>query len=40
MDLIENTSAVAGLDYPFFSPNMPTTYMTFVVPGFASAGNL
>jgi hypothetical protein len=36
----KNTSAVAGLDYPFFSPNMPTTYMTFVVPGFASAGNL
>jgi hypothetical protein len=36
----KNTSAVAGLDYPFFSPNTPTTYMTFVVPGFASAGNL
>ncbi len=36
----KNTSAVAGLDYPFFSPNSPTTYMTVVVPGFASAGNL
>src|SRR5690349_12136116 len=36
----ENTSAVAGLDTPFFSPNMPTTYMSVTVPGFASAGNL
>jgi hypothetical protein len=36
----KNTSAIAGLDYPFFSPNLPTTYMTVVVPGFASAGNL
>ncbi len=36
----KNTSLVAGLDYPFFSPNQPTTYMSVVVPGFASAGNL
>jgi hypothetical protein len=36
----KNTSVVAGLDYPFFSPNLPTTYMSVVVPGFASAGNL
>jgi hypothetical protein len=36
----ENTSAVAGLDIPFFSPNTPTTYMSVAVPGFASAGNL
>jgi hypothetical protein len=36
----ENTSAIAGLDTPFFSPNMPTTFMSLVVPGFASAGNL
>jgi hypothetical protein len=36
----KNTSAIAGMDYPFFSPNLPTTYMTVVVPGFASAGNL
>ncbi|HEX4543685.1 MAG TPA: hypothetical protein VH114_10995 [Candidatus Acidoferrum sp.] len=36
----ENTSAIAGLDTPFFSPNMPTTYVSLVVPGFASAGNL
>jgi hypothetical protein len=35
-----DTSAIAGLDYPFFSPNMPTTYMSVAVPGFASAGNL
>lgn len=36
----QDTSAVAGLDYPFFSPNLPTTYMSLAVPGFASAGNL
>ncbi len=35
-----DTSVVAGLDTPFFSPNMPTTYMSVAVPGFASAGNL
>ncbi len=34
------TSVVAGLDYPFFAPNLPTSYMTVVVPGFASAGKL
>jgi len=36
----KNTSLVSGLDYPFFSPNLPTTYMSVVVPGFASAGKL
>jgi hypothetical protein len=36
----ENTSAIAGLDTPFFSPNTPTTYMSVAVAGFASAGNL
>lgn len=36
----ENTSVVAGLDTPFFSPNTPTSYMSLAVPGFASAGNL
>jgi hypothetical protein len=36
----QNTSVVTGLDYPFFSPNLPTTYMSVAVPGFASAGNL
>jgi hypothetical protein len=36
----KNTSVISGLDYPFFSPNLPTTYMSVVVPGFASAGNL
>ena len=34
------TSVVAGLDYPFFAPNLPTSYMTVVVPGFAAAGKL
>jgi hypothetical protein len=34
------TSVIAGLDYPFFAPNMPTSYMTVVVPGFASAGKI
>lgn len=36
----KNSSVVAGLDYPFFSPNLPSTYMSVAVPGFASAGNL
>jgi hypothetical protein len=36
----KDTSLVAGLDYPFFSPNLPTTYMSVAVPGFAAAGNL
>jgi hypothetical protein len=36
----QNTSAVAGLDYPFFSPNLPTSYMSIAIPAFASAGNL
>lgn len=36
----ENTSAIAGLDYPFFSPNLPTTYTSVAVSGFAGAGNL
>jgi len=35
-----NTAVVAGLDYPFFSPNLPTTYMSVAVPGFAEAGDL
>jgi hypothetical protein len=36
----KDTSVVAGLDYPFFAPNQPTTYMSVVVPGFASAGRM
>jgi hypothetical protein len=36
----KNSSLVAGLDYPFFSPNSPTTYMSVAEPGMASAGNL
>jgi hypothetical protein len=36
----DSTSAIAGLDVPFFSPNTPSTYLSVAVPGFASAGNL
>jgi hypothetical protein len=36
----EDTSLVGGLDAPFFSPNLPSTYMSVAVPGLASAGNL
>ena len=36
----ENTSLIAGLDTPFFSPNMPSTYLSVAVPAFAAAGNL
>jgi hypothetical protein len=36
----KDTSVVGGMDYPFFSPNLPTTYLSVIVPGFASAGNL
>ncbi|MBV9888094.1 MAG: hypothetical protein JO119_16245 [Acidobacteria bacterium] len=36
----KHTSFVAGLDYPFFAPNLPTSYMSVIVPGFASAGKL
>jgi hypothetical protein len=36
----KRTSVIAGLDYPFFAPNLPTSYMTVVVPGFASAGKM
>jgi len=36
----KRSSFVAGLDYPFFAPNQPTSYMSVVVPGFASAGKL
>ena len=36
----KNTAAVAGLDYPFFSPNLPSTYISVAVPAFALAGNL
>ena len=35
-----NTSIVAGLDSPFFSPDVPTSYMSIAVPGFAASGNL
>ncbi len=34
------TSVVGGLDTPFFSPNVPTSYMSVAVPAFALAGNL
>lgn len=35
-----NTSLIAGLDVPFFSPNMPTSYMSIAEPTFAASGNL
>jgi hypothetical protein len=35
-----NTSIVGGLDVPFFSPVMPTSYMSIAEPSFAAAGNL
>jgi len=35
-----NTSIFGGIDAPFFSPNLPTSYMSVAIPGFASAGNL
>lgn len=35
-----NTSLFGGIDVPFFSPNMPTSYMSVAVPAFSSAGNL
>jgi hypothetical protein len=35
-----HTSVVGGLDTPFFSPDMPTSYMSVAVPAFAAAGNL
>jgi hypothetical protein len=36
----ENTSVIAGLDVPFFSPNTPTSYMSLAEPAFAASGNL
>src|SRR4029077_8319132 len=36
----KRSSLVAGLDYPFFAPNLPTSCMTVIVPGFASAGKM
>ncbi|HXW54549.1 MAG TPA: hypothetical protein VEJ67_02285 [Candidatus Cybelea sp.] len=35
-----HTSLFGGLDVPFFSPNLPTSYMSVAIPGFAAAGNL
>jgi hypothetical protein len=35
-----DTSIVGGLDVPFFSPNMPTSYMSIAQPSFAASGNL
>jgi hypothetical protein len=35
-----NTSLFGGIDTPFFSPNLPSSYMSVAVPGFAAAGNL
>jgi hypothetical protein len=36
----EHTSVVGGLDTLFFSPNVPTSYMSVAVPAFASSGDL
>ena len=36
----ENTSIIGGLDVPFFSPNMPASYMSIAEPSFAASGNL
>lgn len=36
----DQTSVVGGLDTLFFSPNVPTSYMSLAVPAFASSGNL
>lgn len=35
-----HTSLFGGLDLPFFSPNVPTSYMAVGIPSFAYAGNL
>lgn len=35
-----NLSVTGGLEAPFFSPNMPTSYLSLAVPAFSSAGNL
>ncbi len=35
-----HTSLFGGIDTPFFSPNIPTSYMSVGIPSFAAAGNL
>jgi hypothetical protein len=35
-----HTSLFGGIDSPFFSPNVPTSYMAVGVPSFAASGNL
>jgi hypothetical protein len=35
-----NFSVAGGLETPFFSPNLPTSYLSLAVPAFAGAGNL
>lgn len=36
----DKTSVIGGLDYLFFSPNSPTSYVSVAEPALASAGNL
>jgi hypothetical protein len=36
----KNSSIIAGLDVPFFSPNSPTSYMSLALPEFSASGNL
>lgn len=36
----DRTSIIGGLDTPFFSPEVPTSYMSVAAPAFAASGNL
>lgn len=36
----QKTSIIGGLDYTFFSPNSPTSYMSVAEPAFSGSGNL
>jgi len=36
----KDTSVIAGLDTPLFSPEMPTTYLSVAIPAFGASGNL
>jgi hypothetical protein len=36
----KKSSVIAGLDVPFFSPNVPTSYMSLALPEFSASGNL
>jgi len=36
----KKSAVIAGLDVPFFSPNVPTSYMSLALPEFSASGNL